>query len=117
MIGSCLRLRPRPQAAAQFDAGQARQHPVEHDQVGHPLLQPGVGVVAAADGFDIIAFGIEVVAQQRGQRFLVFHHQNARAHIAVSPPVVSLSVPGTVVAKVVMSPFGRLSRICWPSIM
>src|ERR1700753_2577724 len=28
-----------------------------------------------------------------------------------------LQVPGTVVAKAVMSPFGRLSRICWPSIM
>jgi len=41
------RLRPCPQAAAQLDPGQARQHPVEHDQVGNALLQTGVGVVAA----------------------------------------------------------------------
>src|SRR5205814_924507 len=26
-------------------------------------------------------------------------------------------LPGTVVAKVVISPFGRLSTICWPSII
>jgi hypothetical protein len=69
------------QAAAQLDAGQARQHPVQHDQVGHPLLQPGVGVVAAGNGFDIIAFGIEVVAQKRGERLLVFNHQNACVHL------------------------------------
>ncbi len=76
------RFRPRPQAAAQFDTGQARQHPVEHDQVGNAFLQPGIGIVAAADGFDVVAFGIEVVAQQRGQRFLVFDHQNACVHRA-----------------------------------
>ena len=33
-----------------------------------------------ADGFDVIALGIEVVAQERGQRLFVFNHQNARAH-------------------------------------
>jgi hypothetical protein len=73
--------RPRPQPPAQLDSGQAREHPVEYDQVGNTLLQTGIGVVAAPDCFDIIAFGVEIVAQQRGERFLVFHHQNARAHV------------------------------------
>ena len=48
-------LRPRPQAAAQLDPGQARQHPVEHDQVGNALLQSCIGLVAASHRFDVVA--------------------------------------------------------------
>ena len=57
-----LGLGARPQAAAQLDPRQARQHPVEHDQVGNALLQSGVGIVAASHRLNVVAFGIEVVA-------------------------------------------------------
>ena len=75
-----LRLRPRPQPPAQFDAGQAGQHPVEHDQIGGGLAQPGVGVVAPRHRIDLVAFGFEVITQQRGQRLLVFHDQDVGTH-------------------------------------
>ena len=75
-----LRLRPRPQPAAQFDAGQAGQHPVEHDEIGRGLPQPRVGLVAAGDGVDLVAFGFEIVAQQRGQRLLVLDDQDVGSH-------------------------------------
>src|SRR5450631_3158722 len=73
--------RPRPQPAAQFDPRQPRQHPIQHDKVGNALLQPGVGVIAAPDCLDVIAFSVEVVAQQCRQGLLVFHYKNARAHM------------------------------------
>ena len=117
MIGSDFVSGPRPQPAAEFDPGQARQHPVEHDQVGHAFLQAGVGIVAAGDGIDLIAFGFEVVAQEQRQRLLVFDDQDPcglSVHAAFEPR------PGHcagIMAKVVVSPFGRCSAIGKPSII
>ena len=77
MIGSALGLRPRAQPAAELDAGQAGQHPVEHDEIGRGLAQRGVGLVAARDGLDLVALGFEIVAQQQRQRLLVLDDQDA----------------------------------------
>ena len=79
-----LGFRPRPQPTAQFDAGEARQHPVQHHEIGNAFLQPRIGIVAAHHDFDVIAFGVEVVTQQRRQRFLVFDYKNACVHLLLS---------------------------------
>ena len=44
------------------------------------FLEPGVCIVATRDGFDVIAFGIKVVAKKRGQRFFIFDNKNSGAH-------------------------------------
>src|SRR3972149_5971694 len=74
------RSRPRARPAAQLDAGQAGQHPVEHHQIGRALLQPRVGLVAAGGGFDLVAFRLEIIAEQHGERLLVLDDQDACAH-------------------------------------
>ena len=47
---------------------------------GVDLLQPRVGLVAAGGRLDLIALGLEVVAEQHRERLLVFDNQNARVH-------------------------------------
>ena len=47
---------------------------------GRAFLEPGVGLVAARGGLDLVAFGLEVVAEQHGERLFVLDDQNARAH-------------------------------------
>jgi hypothetical protein len=68
------------QAPAQLDAGQAGQHPVEDQQVGHGLAQARLGLVAVHHGLDRIACGLEVVAQQLDERLVVLHDHQARGH-------------------------------------
>ena len=113
MIGSALGLRPRAQPPAQLDAGQARQHPVEHHQIGRALLQPRVGLVAARDGLDLVAFRFEVVAQQQRQRLFVLDDQDACAHRLASLQLMRRQARRTLV----VSPFGRSSAIGRPSTM
>src|SRR6185312_9579134 len=74
--------RPRPQTPAQLDAGQAGQHPVEHDEVGRLFLEPGVRLVAAGGGVDVVTLRLEIIAKQHGERLFVFDDQNAGAHRA-----------------------------------
>ena len=97
-----LRLRPGSQAPAQFDAGETGQHPVEHDQIGRGFAQPRVSLVAAGYGIDFVTFRFEIIAQQRGQRLLVFHDQNIGAHCRSPCHFCSSAAP-----KFVGSPFGR----------
>ena len=51
-------------AADQLDAGQARDHPVDHGEIRRVLLELEIGFVAAHRGLDGIALRLEIVAQQ-----------------------------------------------------
>src|SRR2546430_2768247 len=88
LSSNCSRLKTRPGCSRK---NSSRRDSVGPRSIGRPLLQPRVGLVAAGDGLDLISFGIEVVTQKRGQRFLVFHHQNACAHESI----ISYIVPDT----------------------
>src|SRR3954452_22106536 len=74
----------RPEPAAEFDAGDAGQHPVQQDEVGRALFQPDFRLVAAGDGFDQKTLLFEVVAEEERQGLLVLHNEDADAHSAVS---------------------------------
>jgi hypothetical protein len=74
-----------PKTPAQLDAGDRRHHPVEHQQVGHGLAQPDLGLVAARHHLDLIAFGLEVVAQEDAQRLLVLDHHDPRRNHLICP--------------------------------
>ena len=67
---------PPTHAPAQFDTGQARQHPIEHQEVRHRILEPRRGFLPVRDHLNRIAGFLEVVAQQFEQSFLVFHDQD-----------------------------------------
>ena len=75
-----LGFRPRADAAAQLDAGEPGQHPVEQHDVGHLLAQADLRLVAAGHAVHLVAFGLEVVAQEEHQGLLILHDQNARPH-------------------------------------
>src|SRR4249919_2359354 len=98
------RLGARTQAAAQFDARQSRQHPVEHYEIGRALLQTRVRFIPAGGSLDLVAFRLEVVTEQHGERLLVLYDQYARVHAKTFylSPVRSAAI-------VVVSPFGRWS--------
>src|SRR5215216_2589656 len=70
-------LRPRAQPAAQLDARQAGQHPVEQNEIGHALGEFQLRFVAARGSLHRVAFRLEVVAKQQRERLLVFHDQDA----------------------------------------
>ena len=59
---------------AQLEPGDARQHPVEHDQVGGAFGNGHLRLVAAMHDVDGIAFRLEIVAEHEGERLLVLHH-------------------------------------------
>ena len=73
-----------------------------------------LGLIATRNVLDLIAFGFEVVAEQHGQRLLVFNDQDARAHRVIR---LYLSPAARSAAKLVVSPFGRWSVTGLPSIM
>ena len=79
ITGSVRVALPRPQAAADFQARHARQHPVEDDQIGRGFLQPQFGLVAALDALDDIAFGFQIIGQQQAEGGFVLDDQNARS--------------------------------------
>ena len=64
MIGSCAVSGARAQPAAELDAGQPGSIQSSTTRSG-ALSFSRVGLVAARDGFDLVAFGFEVVAQQQ----------------------------------------------------
>ena len=68
----------RPQPAADFEARYAGQHPVEDDEVGRILGQPQLGLVAALDALDDIAFGLEIIGEQQREIGFVLDDENAR---------------------------------------
>ena len=52
----------RPQAPANLDARNARQHPVENEKIGRIFGQAQLGLVAARDAFHDVALGLQIVS-------------------------------------------------------
>ena len=75
-----LGLRALAQPAAELDAGDARQHPVEDEKIGQAFLQADFRFVATVDRIDVEAFGLEIVAEEHAQRLLVFDNGNSWQH-------------------------------------
>ena len=67
------------QPAADFEARDAGQHPVEDDEVGRVFGEPQFRLVAALDAFDDVALGLEIVGEQHRKIRLVLDHEDARA--------------------------------------
>ena len=70
----------RAQTAAQLDAGDARQHPVEDQQIRNPLLKCNFSLVTAQHGVDLVAFSFQIVAKQHRKRLFVLNHSNTWTH-------------------------------------
>jgi hypothetical protein len=102
-IGNLLGLGTRAQAAADLDAGNARQHPVEDDEIGHIFADARFRVVAAVDDIHVETFAFEIVAQQEIERLLVLDNHDARFH-GSRPQLGRL-----ILAMLVVSSFGRSS--------
>ena len=90
--------------------GDARQHPVEHDQVGRALGDGHFGLVAAMHDIDGIAFRLEVVAKEERERLFILDDQDLgsvgsrRSSRAPAYPADRFSGTGV---ELVVSPFGR----------
>jgi len=72
------RRRPATQLAADLEARELRQHPVQQDQVGPGLGDAQQGLLAIRGFLDPEALLLQVVAEQREQRHLVLDHQDRR---------------------------------------
>ena len=89
------------------------------DEVGNLLAQADLGLVAARHAIDLVAFGLEIVAQEQGQRLLVLDDQDARSHIRLQisdrrddRPVVLRPVDGEGLARdEVMDRLGDVRRV------
>ena len=77
-MGSAAGLGQAAQLAADLDARHQRQHPVEHDEIGHLFGDLQHRLLAVARLGDAEALALEVVAQQGHQGGLVFDHQDQR---------------------------------------
>ena len=76
------RLVARPQPPTDLEAGDARKHPVENDEVRRRLGNAQLRLVASIHMLDDEAFGFHVVDEEQGERRLVLHDENARRPIA-----------------------------------
>ena len=74
-----------PQPAADLEAGELRQHPVEQEQVGLPLLDQGHRLLAVERLGDGEAGRLQIVGEQLLQRRLVLDDQDQRLHGVVAP--------------------------------
>jgi hypothetical protein len=75
---------PAPsQPTADFEARNARQHPVEDDKVGRIFGEAEFGFVAALHALDHIAFRLEIVGEQESQIRFVLDDENAGAEAAL----------------------------------
>ena len=69
------------QAAADFDAGELRQHPVQQHQIGLFLGGDQQRFLAVLRFQHAIAFALQIVAQQGDQGAFVFGDQNGRLQL------------------------------------
>ncbi len=108
------------QPAADFEARDARQHPVENDEIGRVFGQAQLGLVAALHALDDVALRLEIVGQQHREIGFVLDHQDARSRrragadgllarlVHSSSPAASMSM------SVSCRPRGRSDGIVWP---
>jgi hypothetical protein len=68
----------RPQAPANLDARNARQHPVENEEVRRIFSQAQLGLLAARDAFHDVALRLQIVTDQQSHIDLVLDDENAR---------------------------------------
>ena len=121
MMTGNVRSLPRPQPAANLEARDAGQHPVENDEIGRVLGEPQFGFVAAPDTLDDIALRFEIVAEQQREIGFVLDDEDARRRhpvcadalparflIHTSPPAASMSM------SVSCRPCGRSDGIASP---
>jgi len=69
-------LRPPGEDGGTAQCPKARQHPVQHQEIGHGLLEAHFPAAAFGDGFHRITGLFKVVAQEFKKRFFVFNDQN-----------------------------------------
>ena len=103
--------------AADLDAGDQRQHPVEQHQVRAALVDRDQRLLAVHGGGDLEPLALEIVAQHGEQGFLVLDQQDQGFH-GVSQGCLALAVAassGVMTMKLDESPFGRASpmRLPW----
>ena len=72
----------RAQTAAKLQPGDARQHPIQNNEIGRALGNGNLCLVATMDDIDCIAFRFQVVAQEKGQWLLVLDNQDLRSSAA-----------------------------------
>jgi hypothetical protein len=84
------RLAARAQPAADFDPRNLGQHPVEQDEIGADLVGEKQGLFAVARQRNAIAFLLEIVFEQKRQRFLVLDDQNVRNHRSSRPSEIRI---------------------------
>jgi hypothetical protein len=72
------------QNAAHLKAVQAREHHIEHDEVGLLATGDGEGGMAVGGGHDRVSLTVEVIGERLDQRRLIFDHQNLLAHTFLS---------------------------------
>ena len=90
----------RSQAAAQLNAGNLRQHPVEDNQIRPLLGNQDLGLFPALSMRDAEAFCLQIVAQHLGERLLVLDDQDTCSHAL------------TISAVIRFEPHGRTSVGC-----
>ena len=76
------RLVARPQPPANFEAGDARQHPVENDEIRRSLRDAQFRFVASIHMLNHEALRFHVVDEEQGERQFVLHDEDARRPIA-----------------------------------
>ncbi len=75
MIGTFADLGLRREAPANLDAGQAFDHPVEQDDVGHALLDEDECLFAVRSLADRKAFACEMPDDELGDRLVILDQQ------------------------------------------
>ena len=121
MMTGSVRVVSRARSRRQnLEARHAGQHPVENDEIGRVLGEPQLGLVAALDALDDVAFRFEIVAEQQREIGFILDDEYARRRhpvcagvlparlIHTSPPAASISM------SVSCRPCGRSDGIVSP---
>ena len=82
--GQVSGLGPAADAAADLDARQLGQHPVQQHQVRRALVDLEHPLLAVRGDDHAIALLLQIVLKQGRKRVLVFHHQDIRLHVGLS---------------------------------
>ncbi len=95
--------------AAELDAGDVGQHPVEEHEVGLGLVDGDQRLVAVGGGGDGEALLLEVVGEELADRFFVLDHEDACGHGGILYSGLLLGAYSWTKSMPVGSPLGRSS--------